>query len=99
VGGGVGGVGGGGGRGGGGGGWRRVEALGVGFPFLLGAWGSERFRSARGRLRRHFRALELAAGVLLVGVGLLVMTDQLSALNSHFSFLEDLVVRLEEALL
>ena len=76
-----------------------VYSLGLGVPFLLAAWSLERFLSALGRLRRHFRALEIAAGVLLVGVGLLVMTDQLSALNSHFSFLEDLVVRLEEALL
>jgi cytochrome c-type biogenesis protein len=76
-----------------------VYSLGLGLPFLLAAWSVERFLSALRRLRRHFRALELTAGMLLVGVGVLVMTDQLSALNSHFAFLEDLVVRLEESLL
>jgi cytochrome c-type biogenesis protein len=76
-----------------------VYSLGLGLPFLLAAWSLERFLSALRRLRGHFRTLELAAGALLVGVGLLVLTDQLSALNAHFAFLEDLVVRLEESLL
>lgn len=76
-----------------------VYSLGLGLPFLLAAWSLEHFLSALRRLRGHFRTLELASGALLVGVGLLVLTDQLSALNSHFAFLEDLVVRLEESLL
>lgn len=76
-----------------------VYSFGLAVPFLLAAWSLERFLGALGGLRRHLGALEVAAGALLVGVGLLVLTDQLTWLNTHFQFLEEFVVRLEEALL
>lgn len=76
-----------------------VYSFGLGAPFLLAAWSLERFLTAMGGLRRHLHKLEVAAGVLLVAVGLLVVTNQLTRLNSYFQFLEDVVVRLEEALL
>ena len=56
------------------------------------------FRALR-RVRDHFRTIELVSGGLLVIVGLLVLTDQLSRFNAYFGFLEEVVVRLEEALL
>jgi cytochrome c-type biogenesis protein len=74
-------------------------SMGLALPFLLAAWSLERFLAAMGRLRRHLGVLEVAAGCLLIAVGALVATDQLSRLNSHFLFLETLVMRLEEALL
>ena len=76
-----------------------VYSLGLAIPFLLAAWSLERFLRTLGRLRQHFGKIELATGLLLVGVGLLVLTDQLTRLNSYFGFLEELVVSLEEALL
>ncbi len=76
-----------------------IYSLGLGLPFLVAAWSLERFLATFGRLRSHFRKIELASGALLVGVGLLVLTNQLTRLNSYFGFLEDLVVRLEETLL
>jgi len=76
-----------------------VYSFGLGVPFLVAAWSLEHFLAAMGGLRRHLHKLEVAAGVLLVVVGLLVVTNQLSRLNGYFQFLEDVVVRLEESLL
>jgi len=76
-----------------------VYSAGLGVPFLLAAWSVERFLGALRRLKNHFRTIELVSGGLLVAVGLLVVTDQLTRLNSHFLFLEEIVVKLEEALL
>jgi cytochrome c-type biogenesis protein len=76
-----------------------VYSAGLAVPFLLTAWSVERFLGALRRLRGHFRAIELASGALLVLVGVLVVTDQLSRFNAYFGFLEEVVVRLEESLL
>jgi len=76
-----------------------VYSFGLGVPFLLAAWSLEWFLSAIGGLRRHLHKLEVAAGALLVVVGLLVVSNQLSRLNGYFQFLEEVVVRLEESLL
>jgi cytochrome c-type biogenesis protein len=76
-----------------------VYSAGLAVPFLLTAWSVERFLAALRRLRRHFRTIEVASGVLLVAVGLLVLTNQLSRMNGYFGFLDDVVMRLEETLL
>jgi cytochrome c-type biogenesis protein len=76
-----------------------VYSFGLAVPFLLAAWSLERFLATFGRLRRHLGKLEVAAGALLVAIGILVVTDQLTRLNGYFRFLEDVVVRLEEGLL
>ena len=76
-----------------------VYSAGLAVPFLVAAWSVERFLGALRRLRAHFRTIEIVSGALLVAVGVLVLTDQLTRINSYFFFLEDLVVRLEEALL
>ena len=76
-----------------------VYSFGLGVPFLLAAWSLERFLAALGGVRRHLQKLEVAAGLLLVAVGLLVVTNQLSRLTGYFRFLEELVVHLEELLL
>jgi cytochrome c-type biogenesis protein len=76
-----------------------VYSAGLAVPFLLTAWSVEHFLEALRRLKKHFRTIELVSGALLIAVGLLVMTDQLSRINSYFFFLEDVVVKLEEALL
>lgn len=75
-----------------------IYSAGLGIPFLLAAWSLERFLGALGRVRNHFHKIELASGILLICVGVLVLTDQLSRLNAYFLFLEEWVVWLEEAL-
>jgi cytochrome c-type biogenesis protein len=76
-----------------------VYSAGLAVPFLLAAWSVESFLAALRRLRAHFRTVEIVSGALLVVVGVLVVTDQLSRLNAYFGFLEEIVVRLEESLL
>jgi cytochrome c-type biogenesis protein len=76
-----------------------LYSLGLGIPFLLTALSLDRFYHFYARARRHFRMVELVSGGLLVAVGALVMSNQLVTLNGYFSFLEGLVVGLEEMLL
>jgi cytochrome c-type biogenesis protein len=76
-----------------------VYSAGLAVPFLLAALSVERFLGALRRMRNHFRTIEIVSGGLLIVVGLLVVTDQLTRINSYFLFLEEIVVKLEEALL
>jgi cytochrome c-type biogenesis protein len=75
-----------------------IYSAGLAVPFLLAGWSLELFFHAFARIRRHFRALEIASGSILVGVGLLLLTGQLSALNSRFRFMTDFVTAAERAL-
>lgn len=60
-------------------------SAGLGIPFVLSGLAVNGFFAAFGRLRRHMRAVEYVAGALLVGVGLLLVTDRLTLLASYFS--------------
>jgi cytochrome c-type biogenesis protein len=76
-----------------------LYSLGLGIPFLLTALSLDRFYRFYAQARRHFRAIELVSGGLLVAVGVLIATNQLVRFNSYFTFLEGLVIGLEEKLL
>lgn len=60
-------------------------SLGLGIPFLAAGLAINRFLAASGRLRRHMRVIEYVSGALLIGVGLLLLTDQLSVLARWFA--------------
>ena len=75
-----------------------IYSAGLAIPFLLAGWSIEVFFRAFKRLKRHFRALEIASGGILVGVGLLLMTDQFTRLNSQFSFMTEWLGMAERAL-
>jgi len=60
-------------------------SAGLGIPFVLSGLAINGFFSAFGRLRRHMRAVEYVAGALLVGVGLLLVTNRLTLLANYFS--------------
>jgi cytochrome c-type biogenesis protein len=64
-----------------------VYSLGLGIPFLATSLGLNRFLAFYSRFKRHFRAVEIASGALVVAVGLLVLTNSLSRLAVWFSFL------------
>ncbi len=51
-----------------------VYSLGLGIPFLIAAFGIERFMTAMAGIRRHFRKIELAMGGLLVITGVAFLT-------------------------
>jgi len=68
-----------------------VYSLGLGVPFFLAGWSIEFFLRALDRMKGWFHVVEVASGALLVGLGLLVVTDRLTILNSYFGFLNHLV--------
>ncbi|MDX1648830.1 MAG: cytochrome c biogenesis protein CcdA [Myxococcota bacterium] len=68
-----------------------VYSAGLGVPFFLAGWSIEFFFRALERMRRHFRRVEIVSGALLVAVGVLVLTDRLTALNAWFGFLNRVV--------
>jgi len=75
-----------------------IYSAGLAVPFLLAGWSIEIFFQAFARVRHHFRKLEIASGLMLVAVGFLLATNQLSTLNSRFRFLTDVLGAAERAL-
>ncbi len=53
-----------------------VYSLGLGVPFLMTALAIDRFFTAFARIRRHYRTIEIASGLLLVVIGVLIFTDR-----------------------
>lgn len=58
--------------------------LGLAVPFLLVALFADRARAFLRRAARFSHAVEIAAGVVLIGVGLLLLTGTYTQLNSFF---------------
>ena len=75
-----------------------IYSAGLAVPFLLAGWSIEAFFEGFGRIKRHFKKLEIGSGIILVGVGLLLVIDRLSWLNSRFSFMNEWVNAAERAL-
>src|SRR6185436_6118219 len=63
-----------------------VYSLGLGVPFLLTSLGLNQFLAFYGRFKRHFRAVEMASGVLVIAVGVLILTNNFSRLAAWFTF-------------
>ncbi len=64
-----------------------LYSLGLGVPFLLTAVGINSFLNFYQGLRRYLNWVERAAGVLLIGVGVLLVANQFNWLASQFGFL------------
>ena len=60
-------------------------SAGLGIPFVLSGLAINGFFAAFGRIRRHMKVVEYVSGALLVGVGLLLVTDRLAVLAQYFS--------------
>ena len=75
-----------------------VYSAGLAVPFLVAGWSVEHFFAVFQRVKHHFRALEVTSGVVLMSVGLLLVTDRLSSLNSRFRFMTDWLSAAERAL-
>jgi cytochrome c-type biogenesis protein len=58
-------------------------AAGLALPFFLSALAVNSFFQFSNRFRRYLRAVDVAAGVLLIVVGVLLLTDYISILNSY----------------
>lgn len=75
-----------------------IYSAGLAIPFLVAGWSIEAFFRAFRHVKHHFRTLEVAAGLMLMSVGALLVTDQLTRFNNHFRFLADLVAAAERAI-
>jgi len=64
-----------------------VYSLGLAVPFLLTAFGIERFLKFYGGFRRHMHALEVVSGGLLIALGVLLVFGKFTLLSHYFSFL------------
>lgn len=74
-----------------------VYSTGLGIPFLMTSLGLNRFLAFYNRFKRHFRALEIVSGILILGVGVLILTNQMTRMNAYFQFLSDFESHVEEA--
>ena len=61
-----------------------VYSAGLGIPFLLAAMGMEKFLSVSNVIKKHFRSIEILSGLLLIGVGFLILTDELTRIAMYF---------------
>ncbi len=59
-------------------------AAGLGVPFFAAALAVDRFLAFFGRFRRFLPIVDRVAGVLLVGVGLLLVLNYMTVLNAYF---------------
>ena len=73
-----------------------VYSAGLGVPFLLAGWSIDYFFRAFARIKQYFRPLEIGSGLMLVGVGVLLVSNQLAWFNGQFAFLADFVMWAEE---
>lgn len=60
-----------------------VYGLGLAAPFLLVGFGFTRALGAFRRVQRHYRVIQSAAGVLLMGMGVLLLTGYLYLVNVY----------------
>jgi cytochrome c-type biogenesis protein len=64
-----------------------IYSAGLAVPFLLTSLGIERFLKFYNRFKFHMHAVEVASGVLLIGLGILLAMGRFTLLSGYFSFL------------
>jgi cytochrome c-type biogenesis protein len=62
-----------------------VYSLGLGIPFLVTALAINQFFAAFARIRRHYRAIEVTSGALLVVIGVLMVVNRLTVIAQYLS--------------
>ena len=62
-----------------------VYSLGLGIPFLITALALNHFFAAFAKIRRHYHKIEIASGLLLVAIGVLIFTDQFTIIARWLS--------------
>jgi cytochrome c-type biogenesis protein len=58
-----------------------VYSLGLGIPFLLTSLAINQFFGAAKRIRRYYHAIELASGALLIVIGVLIISGELTIIT------------------
>ena len=64
-----------------------VYSLGLGIPFILSAVFLNAFFAAFSKIKRHLHKVEVAGGVILIAIGLLIFTGNLAAISQKFDFM------------
>jgi cytochrome c-type biogenesis protein len=64
-----------------------IYSMGLAVPFLLTALGVERFLKFYSRFRAHMHAIEVASGVLLIALGILLVLGRFTIISNYLSFL------------
>lgn len=62
-----------------------VYSLGLGVPFLATSLAINRFFSAFARVRRYYHAIEVASGILLIAVGVLIFTNRFTIIAQYLT--------------
>jgi cytochrome c-type biogenesis protein len=62
-------------------------SAGLGIPFLLTSLALNQFLSFYSRFKKHFHAVEMVSGALVIAVGIMMVTGSLTRLATWFSFL------------
>jgi cytochrome c-type biogenesis protein len=62
-----------------------VYSAGLGIPFLLTSLAVDRFFSAFARIRRHYKAIEVTAGALMVAIGVLIFTNRFTLIAQYLT--------------
>jgi len=57
-----------------------VYSLGLGIPFILSAMAISAFLSSFDRLKRHFKAIKITSGIILIIMGVLLILDKMTIL-------------------
>lgn len=60
-------------------------SLGLGIPFFLTGLSINVFFSFFSRVKKHFHAIEIAGGAMLVMLGVLMITNYLTIISAYFS--------------
>jgi cytochrome c-type biogenesis protein len=60
-----------------------VYSAGLAIPFLLTAVAFSQMTSAFAVIKRHYQAIVAVGGVILIGMGILILTGELSRLNAE----------------
>jgi len=64
-----------------------IYSAGLAIPFLLTSLGLSTFLKFYGGFRKHLQAVEVASGVLLIALGMLMAFNKLTIISGYFSFL------------
>jgi cytochrome c-type biogenesis protein len=57
-----------------------VYSAGLGVPFIATSLAINKFFAASARIRKHYHAIEVVSGVLLVAVGVLIFTNRFTVI-------------------
>jgi cytochrome c-type biogenesis protein len=60
-----------------------VYSMGLGIPFLITSLAINQFFGAAKKIRKHYHAIELTSGALLIVIGLLIVTGQLTIITRY----------------